>query len=109
MTKMTGFDYPSEEDVERVRLWDRKDIAAGLDFVFELWSDYGSVRRELTAGEAEVIHAAAGEKYLRLATGGWSGNEDIINAMQENTGLWMCWRLTACGGMHIFRYPKEQE
>lgn len=39
----------------------------------------------------------------RLSTGGWSGNEDIISAMQDNQMFWlMYWTRTSRGGHYIF-------
>lgn len=40
--------------------------------------------------------------FLRFATGGWSGNEDMMHALTENYPVMACWRLSARGGLHIF-------
>jgi len=38
-----------------------------------------------------------------FATGGWSGNEDIIEALQANGLFWiLCWVSSERGGRHIF-------
>lgn len=39
-----------------------------------------------------------------VATGGWSGNEDIIGALQDNTLFWtICWNLSKRGGYYEFK------
>jgi hypothetical protein len=40
-----------------------------------------------------------GNKYA-LSTGGWSGNEDLIGALQENTLFWACCWESSCRGGH---------
>lgn len=44
-----------------------------------------------------------------FSTGGWSGNEDLIRAMEQN---WMIWSLTWVqsrrGGHYIFEDPKYE-
>lgn len=47
-----------------------------------------------------------GNSYY-LATGGWSGCEDIIGALQKNYIFWgMCWQKSARGGAYWFKVPK---
>jgi transcriptional regulator with XRE-family HTH domain len=42
--------------------------------------------------------------YWQVATGGWSGNESIIRALQKNTLFWsMCWQLSKKGGYYEFK------
>jgi len=46
--------------------------------------------------------------FWHLSTGGWSGNEDLIGAMQENTMFWlMCWVSSKRGGHFVFELKKE--
>lgn len=101
--------YPSEAALTRIEAWPYEDIAGCLDFVASLWHwpEFG-VSREIDAHEAGVLKANPGERYLRLATGGWSGNEELIAALRTNHMISaLAWRLTARGGLHIFEYPKR--
>lgn len=42
-------------------------------------------------------------KTLTLITGGWSGNEDILYALQDNIGFWNTyWQKTERGGKFTF-------
>lgn len=101
-------EHPSAADLERIAQWPHTDLGACLDFVQSLWSEYGSVRTWLTAHEGYVVQDERDGKYLRLATGGWSGNEAILTAMRHNEALKMgCWQLTARGGLTIWKYPKD--
>ena len=38
-----------------------------------------------------------------IATGGWSGCEDVIGALRGNTMFWMiCWKMSRRGGYYEF-------
>lgn len=51
--------------------------------------DYGAIRLE--------------GNVLRLVTGGWSGNEEVISALQDNEFFWQrYWTKTERGGAYEF-------
>lgn len=82
--------YPSEEELERVRSWSVDDVEGLFEFVREIWN-----WPEMASMEGGM---------LRLATGGWSGNEDIVEAMRGNWRFWvMCWQSSHRGGLHWFK------
>ena len=91
--------YPSEEDIERIKLWEfaqRGSFEQLMEFVKDCWnySDWG-FRQD-------------GRKYW-LSTGGWSGNEEVIEAMHENVGMFwsICWHVSKRGGHFEFEIPED--
>ena len=102
---------PTFDPLTRIEQWPVQGLAIDslrscLDFVIDSWDNhYGSVSRTLSSTELSMVHAQKGEKFIRFATGGWSGNEALINALRLN---WMAhglaWVATVRGGLHIYRY-----
>jgi len=43
---------------------------------------------------------------LRIATGGWSGNESVIQQMEKTIFWSICWRASVSGGLYILDYDK---
>ena len=101
--------YPSEATLHALETWDWRDLGGALDFLYAAWvAQHGEATGEVTAHEAAVIRAYKEARYLRLATGGWSGNEDLIGAFQCNHMAWIiCWRMSAAGGLFILQYPER--
>ncbi len=83
--------YPSEEELRAIRNWDTIHDPLGLvEFVRDVWwnPDWGFKKTK---------------HKLELHTGGWSGNEDIINALKENTMFWwVYWETSKRGGHYWF-------
>jgi hypothetical protein len=97
--------YPTAKTLQRLRTWPDKDVNGALDFLAECWGGHGYVSSELHGNEASVIDDDSEASYLRLATGGWSGNEDLIDALSENSIVWsLTWCLSGRGGLYIFKY-----
>lgn len=85
--------YPADEELKAIREWDKHDPRGWLEYCQGIWwaADWGWPEVE---GE--------------VSTGGWSGNEDIIDAMQDNAMLWLqTWESTRRGGHYTFRLPKK--
>lgn len=88
-----GTDTPTDADLEKIESWPALDMAGLIEFVRELWSDYGRIWRD--------------GPQLHMATGGWSGNEMIVAAL-ERTVFWsMCWERSERGGKHVFCLPPD--
>ncbi len=71
-----------------------------LDFMGTLWRypEYWSKHD----GENEISY--------NISTGGWSGNEELIGALEGNMLLWtMCWYSSSRGGHHVFIVKKGAE
>lgn len=88
--------YPSEQELDAIKVWDYKDMRSCFDFIQSIW--------------AYPEYAWIEEDKLHLATGGWSGNEDIIWAMKENPMLWlMTWESSHRGGKYVFDLSRIPE
>lgn len=82
--------YPADEDLNRIAAWPMGDYHALMAFVRELWEF------------KEFGWTQDGDIYI-LATGGWSGNESLIGALQENFLFWTFhWESSTRGGRHTF-------
>jgi hypothetical protein len=47
-------------------------------------------------------------RRFAIFTGGWSGNEELIGAMQENFVFWaICWEWSHKGGHFEFQLPEH--
>ena len=99
-------DTYDDEMLEKIRVAPWECV---LDLVEEAWDkSYGSSRDELTYAEWRVVGGEEGDRYLRLATGGWSWNEAVLSAFHDNTLGWMFhWVLSARGGLRIFKRIRE--
>jgi hypothetical protein len=89
---MSDEEYPTEEQLKTIREWDiiKQGVTPLVQYVMDIWhwDDYCSLEG----------------KKLELHTGGWSGNEEIIDALLVNEMFWMlCWRNTERGGHYKFQ------
>lgn len=89
--------YPEQQELDKIRAWDYKDVFAMLDYIAERWN-YGDwlFKREWKYDDLYKRH----ELHLELHTGGWSGNEDIINAILENLWFKILWYAEWSRGGH---------
>lgn len=87
--------YPSEVVLEWIEGYDCYEHGVGnlLSMVKRVWWRGDRVRT-----------APATDGYrLTLITGGWSGNEDVVTALQENWTFWpRFWERSERGGKHEF-------
>lgn len=91
-------DYPEEEDLKRIKAWPPEDGWDKLmEFVRERWWP-----------DPEYRFARHGDLHYVVSTSGWSGNEQIIGAMMDNTLFWMfCWESSQRGGHYVFKLPEK--
>lgn len=83
-------DYPTGEELEEIRNYDCiKDLKGFLELLESTWNDdYGTFGLR--------------GKTLKLITGGWSGNEDILNAIPKIFDM-AFWYSSKRGGLHIYK------
>lgn len=86
--------YPTDETETAIKEWDVKDKTGWMEYIHAAWNhNYGRIWNV-----NDCIH---------MATGGWSGNESIICAMQQNFVLWfLMWESSHRGGLFAFRNPE---
>jgi hypothetical protein len=83
-------DYPTDEQLEKIKTWDYKDLRGLMDYIQGLWEF------------AERGWIQEGNIYT-LITSGWSGNESIVGALSDNTMVWaLYWQSSTRGGRHVF-------
>ena len=84
-------EYPSEEVLDTIEIWLPDDIDGWFDYIRQNW----------WMGN-DLINDRGME--IEMSTGGWSGNEDIIEAMHRNAVMWnLCWVQSRRGGHYIFQ------
>ena len=88
--------YPDEASLKQIKEWDilKQGIQGLLDLVYENtnWAD-----RQIEQAGKRVI------RYV-YHTGGWSGNEDVIDALHHNFLFWgLYWEKTTRGGHYYFK------
>lgn len=89
-------EYPSHEDLVKIINWDIKDPIGLLHHIDIIWSSYGFVEIK-------------GKNILKIkmVTGGWSGNEDIIHALQQNLFWGLYWEKSVRGGLFEFKVDRR--
>lgn len=102
--------YPTDEQLRRIRAWPADDLTGWLAFVRAAghwwsmtppwgWTEDAVCPTPCPGGAAHL----SGRMY-RVSTGGWSGNEEILGAMEDNVACWLqCWEATSRGGHYEFR------
>ena len=101
--------YPLNFELERIKGWDlQKDGVEGLlDLIEECWhwSDCCFKKRN---GLTQFLRKKCWK--VECHTGGWSGNEDIIRALQEQDMFWLLyWVKSERGGHYWFEIPKPKQ
>lgn len=86
-------EYPREAEIEAIAAWDTTTVQQDKKlwaYIKVLWWMPGWGWRET-------------RRRIRLSTGGWSGNEDLIEAMKRNWTFWPAhWVSTRRGGHYVF-------
>ena len=105
--------YPTEDELKRVEEWaDHANPHAWFSYI----KSVGNYWPDESWGWHEKDHATGewpGDKPYHayfISTGGWSGNESILEAMQNNFEMWhSTWYSHRVGGHYEFRVRNTQE
>lgn len=91
--------YPTDDELEIIKEWSvetREDLEGFVDYLKQFFKIYG--RCEINGDELEI------------ATGGWSGCEDVISALIKNRLFWLrFWESSHRGGLYTFKVPGENK
>ena len=88
--------YPDEASLKAIKEWDilRLGVLGLLDLIEE---NTNWASRQIERSGKRVI------RYV-YHTGGWSGNEDVIESLRRNFLFWsMYWQKTTRGGHYYFK------
>lgn len=95
--------YITEDELKLIREWPHSDFVGLVEFIiYNWWCRYG------VRWTKQKVKAKYGNSYYKfnLSTGGWSGNEETICAMQDNRLFWgMCFYSHFRGGHYEFHIP----
>jgi hypothetical protein len=102
--------YPTDDELDTIRMFDpRGHPRAWFDLIKTVWwyPEWGWREEILPAGFYGPDRAPQRTTTLYLSTGGWSGNEEIIDYMHENP-LWLqTWESTRRGGHYMFTFTEN--
>lgn len=87
--------YPTDETLDAIKLWPHQKSRELFAFIKAAWKypDYFS--------EPE-------NGVYRIVTGGWSGNESLIAALEKNFIVRVtCWQSSSRGGLHKYELPEN--
>ena len=98
--------YPTEHALEVIEKWHWDDAKGWFKFIGGIWYFHSWGWKEidephewnkLDQYKDKIVH-----RYY-ISTAGWSGNESIIRAMQNNSMMWhLNWVESRRGGHYIF-------
>lgn len=100
-------EYPTEAQLERIQEWGYRGFEDLALFVQKIWhwgEDYARL------SDWKVDEFGTEYRQFELITGGWSGNEDIVCALNKNQMFnMMCWYSSHRGGLHIYHIKKIKD
>lgn len=85
---------PTQETLDTISNWSGSFFGL-MEFVKEAWRhDYGKIWED--------------KGDLKMATGGWSANEEIAGAIHRNHLFWaLYWKSSHRGGLDVFTIPTK--
>src|SRR3990172_6948334 len=92
-------EYHTEKELKEIQNWNVKDAHNLIDRLRDMW-EYKNYFIE--SWGLDHIHKERPVLMLELHTGGWSGNEDVIEALQKNKIFWMMWWWKEERGGHYY-------
>lgn len=103
---MTTDEYPDDDELDKIQYWPHGTHRELMAFVRGIWW-----RPNWGWKEKDVVDEDTGDQKKRyeISTGGWSGNESIIGALQKNWLFWAtCWLQSSRGGHYVFEVAADE-
>lgn len=105
--------YPTEAALEAIELWHWNDAKGWFKFIEGLWymrswgwTEYDEPHEW---NDHEQYKDVIVHRY-KISTAGWSGNESIIRAMQNNSMMWyLNWVQSRRGGHYTFELKEFED
>lgn len=98
--------YPTGAALDVVKLWHWNDARGWFKFIEGIWHLRSWGWKEAEQDHEWNDHEQYKDKMVHryyISTAGWSGNESIIGAMQDNDMMWhLTWVQSRRGGHYIF-------
>lgn len=94
-------DYPTEEELDLIKKWDCSTYEGSVslaEHLCKIWH-YGEPYAQLKGKSVKV---------LKLSTGGWSGNEDIMSAVNRNFLFKRHFYSLHRGGHYVYKISKTR-
>ncbi len=101
--------YPTVEELERVRTWYRDTSTDSWTLVAYLQSIWWLPDRHVVVYRGKESLFGRHVWKLTLHTGGWSGNEDIIDALKGTMFWYFHWQISRRGGHYWFNLPLKRK
>lgn len=102
--------YPTESALAIIRLWPCDDDLGWFNFIESLWHHRDWGWSMSLSSDSDDLFRGKPVYHYRISTGGWSGNESIIRAMEQNRLLWdFSWVQSRRGGHYIFERKEGNE
>ncbi len=89
-----------ERQLEMIRSWPDTDHPGLMEYVESLWriGEWGWKQQR------NPFTRQVASRTYQVSTGGWSGNEEIIAALEANHPFWeQCWVSYRVGGHYEFK------
>lgn len=103
--------YPTDQTTETIRTWDVNTVAdaiACMDYVGRAWKwpEWGWSKTPGWRPDDEPTRHPV-TRYL-ISTGGWSGNEELYDALDDNVTIRMLgWQSSRRGGHFEYRFAEN--
>lgn len=104
------YGYPTDTALDIVSLWPQDDVPGWFAFIKDLWHIPTWGWNEGIADEDYDIPLMSVDLYVyEISTAGWSGNESLIHAMQNNVLWHQTWVQSRRGGHYIFEREIDED